>query len=299
MRQVAILVVTFNRLALMKECITSLRLQTFKDIEIIVVNNGSTDGTKEWLEMQNDIITITQNNLGGAGGFFTGMKYITESDYKYCWLMDDDVVCTATALEELMNVMQLNSDIGFVCSKVVGVDGLPMNVPVIDGRPAHNGYPNWFNKIEYQLIKVRTATFVSILLPTVHIRKLGLPIKEFFIWGDDTEYTKRISTKYDSYLVCKSVVIHKRMQQNNLSFFNEKDKNRLKMYFYYFRNNSFVYNQDASFLGKMKQNCYFLIIFLKMVFTLDFIRAYIILKSRIALLTFHPMIQYPAANLKP
>jgi GT2 family glycosyltransferase len=298
MRQVAILVVTFNRLALLKECITSLRMQTFNDREIIVVNNGSTDGTKEWLKAQEDIVTITQDNLGGAGGFFTGMKYIAESNYNYCWMMDDDVVCMVTALEELMKAIQLDRNMGFVCSKVMGIDGLPMNVPAIDERPTHNGYPNWFDKIEYQLIKVRTATFVSILIPTEHIRTLGLPYKEFFIWGDDTEYTKRISTKYDSYLSCKSLVIHKRIQHSNLSLFTEKDKNRLKMYFYYFRNQSFAYNQDASFLGKLRHNCYFVIIFMKMIFTLDFSRAYIILKSRIALLTFHPMIQYPDLNGK-
>ena len=46
---VACIVVTFNRLPLLKKCLNSIRNQTNKDFDIIVVNNGSTDGTKEWL----------------------------------------------------------------------------------------------------------------------------------------------------------------------------------------------------------------------------------------------------------
>ena len=64
----------------MKICVETVRKQTYKYFNILVVNNGSTDGTKEWLVQQADIITINQENLGGAGGFYTGMKY--------CMIMD-------------------------------------------------------------------------------------------------------------------------------------------------------------------------------------------------------------------
>ena len=75
------------------EVIDALRKQTYNDYQIVVVNNGSTDGTEKWLSQQRDIITITQENLGGAGGFFAGMKYVAEHGYEYCWIMDDDVLC--------------------------------------------------------------------------------------------------------------------------------------------------------------------------------------------------------------
>ena len=96
-KTVAIIAVTYNMLELLKEEINSLREQTYKDAQIIVVNNGSTDDTLSWLQQQQDIITITQKNLGGAGGFYTGMKYAAENGYKYCWVMDDDVICQPTA----------------------------------------------------------------------------------------------------------------------------------------------------------------------------------------------------------
>ena len=78
MKKVGIVVVTYNRLALLKEAIDSLRNQIYTNREIVVVNNGSTDGTQEWLNAQKDIIVNTQQNLGGAGGLFTGVKYVGE-----------------------------------------------------------------------------------------------------------------------------------------------------------------------------------------------------------------------------
>ena len=60
-----VLIVTYNRLSDLKICVETVRKQTYKYFNILVVNNGSTDGTKEWLVQQADIITINQENLGG------------------------------------------------------------------------------------------------------------------------------------------------------------------------------------------------------------------------------------------
>jgi GT2 family glycosyltransferase len=290
---VGIIVVTYNRLLLLKEVIDSLRSQTYKDYKIIVVNNGSTDGTKEWLESQDEIITITQENSGGAGGFFTGMKYAAEAGYEYCWIMDDDVICAPDALEELIKAIQVKNGIGFVCSKVVSVDTYPMNVPAVDTRPTKNGYANWFDCVDDYMVKVRTATFVSVLLSTERIYELGLPYKDFFIWGDDTEYTSRITNKYDSYIACKSVVVHKRALQSALSFSNEKDINRLNNYYYLYRNGAFTANKTGSRKERIKFYIHLIIITLKLFAHFEFTKVFIILKSQLALFKFSPKIQFP------
>ena len=82
---VACVVVTYNRLGCLKQCLNALRNQSCQQFDIIVVNNGSTDGTKEFLDSQKDIIVIHQQNLGGAGGFYAGMKYMMEHE-KYTHL---------------------------------------------------------------------------------------------------------------------------------------------------------------------------------------------------------------------
>lgn len=292
-KRVGIIVVTYNRLSLLKEVVDALRKQTYADTQIIVVNNGSTDGTIEWLEVQKDIVTITQENLGGAGGFFTGMKYVAQNNFDFCWIMDDDVVCNPTALEELLNAYHKKNNIGFVCSKVVGIEGSPMNVPIVDQRPTSNGYSNYDDLIEYQMIKVSMATFVSVLFKVDIIKEVGLPYREFFIWGDDSEYTSRVSSKYDCYLACKSIVVHKRILQTSLSFYTENNPSRLKNYFYSFRNAAFIELHNSSFKCKMK----FLIRRLGMLFSLflkgDFLRFRILWKATIATYYFRPKLVFP------
>ena len=241
-KKVGIVVVTYNRLALLKEVIDALRLQTYTDYQIIVVNNGSTDDTAKWLAEQDDVFTITQENLGGAGGFFTGMKYVAENGYKYCWIMDDDVICDTDALAELISAINVKDNIGFVCSKVLGTDGSPMNTPIVnmDSRSPITGYEDYFDLSDCNMVKVKRATFVSVLFTTEIIRQIGLPYKEYFIWGDDTEYTTRLSKKYPCYVALKSKVIHKRNIQKIILFENEKDEKRLAFYVYKYRNEAFT-----------------------------------------------------------
>ena len=292
--QVGIVVVTYNRLQLLKEVVESLRAQTMKDYDIVIVNNGSTDDTPNWLEKQTDIITITQDNLGGAGGFHTGMKYVAEHGYEYCWVMDDDVVCNPTALEELIKAYNAVPEAGFVCSRVVGINGKPMNTPTALGAYKDGDYTDTFELVnEHQMVRVTTATFVSVLIKTNIIRSIGLPYKEFFIWGDDTEYTQRISNKYRCFVACKSEVLHKRRIQKSLSVYEETGENRLPNYFYQIRNSNFLKYRKLSKRAKlgMIRRGY------KNAFNLwlkgDKTRAQILFRAYKSLLSFNPQINYP------
>lgn len=66
---VVAVVVTYNRLELLKRNLSCLRRQTVPLTTLVVVDNGSTDGTGVWLDEQEDVKTIHQTNVGGAGGF--------------------------------------------------------------------------------------------------------------------------------------------------------------------------------------------------------------------------------------
>lgn len=100
-------VVTYNRLELLKRCIKGLQSQTLKDFDILIVNNGSTDGTKEWIDsLSKEILRIHQGNLGGAGGFYAGQKYGYDNGYEWIWMMDDDGVPDSNQLSELLKVAE-------------------------------------------------------------------------------------------------------------------------------------------------------------------------------------------------
>jgi GT2 family glycosyltransferase len=234
-------VVTYNRKNLLLECLEALRKQTRPIQGIYLIDNASTDGTPELL-LEKGYITelppqnikepwekefIIQNltdrgniklhyvrmheNTGGAGGFYEGVKRGYEKGYDWLWLIDDDTIIESKTLDKLLEkIHHLNDkNIGFVYSKVIGTDGAPhiMNIPGI--KPLVNGIP--FNLYEDKgVLLVETASFVSLLVGKEVVKKVGLPLKEFFIWADDVEYTLRITKNgFIGLYVKDSIVIHK------------------------------------------------------------------------------------------
>ena len=185
-------IVTYNRLALLKECLAAIEKQTYPIHKVIVIDNCSTDGTEEYLKAyavrpQFQVIR-TEQNIGGAGGFSLGVKTSVLGGGDYTWMMDDDTIPSPKALEALMQTATQSNDIGFVCSKVLWTDNTlhPRNMP---GGLKKDTIEN--NGITASRCEV--CTFVSVLVSSRAVYKVGLPIKEFFIWFDDIEYTLRIT----------------------------------------------------------------------------------------------------------
>jgi glycosyltransferase involved in cell wall biosynthesis len=71
---ISVIIPTFNRLELLKETVASVRNQTFRNFEIIVVNDGSSDGTAEWLGSQPDLHALNQENSGIAASRNNGAR---------------------------------------------------------------------------------------------------------------------------------------------------------------------------------------------------------------------------------
>lgn len=240
--KVNVVVVTYNRLELLKECIDAIQKQTYPINKIIIIDNCSNDGTQEFLnQFSNDnkfVLEYLGNNIGGAGGFNYGMKKSFDYDCDWVWMMDDDTIPLPNALEEMLKneyIVRNRNKIGFLSSNVLWSNneaGL-INIPIPD-----EGY----NKhLDYNIIKLKETTFVSFLVRSDVIKKVGLPYKEFFIWGDDTEYSRRIHKEgYENYLINYSKVVHKRGIGQSNQLINENNANRLWLYRYAERNHMYL-----------------------------------------------------------
>ena len=240
-----VLIITYNRLALLKECIQAVLGQTWNSFDILVIDNHSTDGTWEYLQALEgkDSISFLRlgQNTGGSGGFHIGIREALCRGYSHIWLMDDDTVPDSHAAERLLSADRLLGKYGFLVSLPIWKDGslCKMNLPL----------PGQFRRekgriLQEGLLPVRKATFVSMLLKAEIVREVGLPIKEFFIWGDDQEYTERISKKYKCYLVLSSVVKHK--TKNNLgSDISTDSPERIERYFYAYRNELYIAKRNG------------------------------------------------------
>ena len=245
-RKIAAVVVTYNRRDMLMECIRHLAAQSAA-CDILVVDNASSDGTGEAVQALNVPGLWYRNtgaNIGGAGGFSFGMKWAVEYGYDLVWVMDDDAFPEADALEQLLKADEmLSGEYGFLSGAVLWKDGsgCRMNVPNVA-----RGYGEDMARLKNGLIRVDQATFVSMLIPATVIRKAGLPVKEFFIWGDDVEFSRRIAVRVGlpCYLVGRSVTVHM-MGVNSGSDIATDVPERIDRYRLAFRNENYLYRQEG------------------------------------------------------
>ena len=235
---VNVVIVTYNRKDLLKKTLKGIVSQTYPIKKIIVINNASTDGTDVYLEETSKsfgcfVIKNLPENIGGAGGFHAGIAEAYREECDYVWIMDDDCICTPTALEELINAYcYLNSmrkPIGFLSSNVKYKDGQPCLMNINKPTRVYNEF------IDKGIVQISHTSFVAMLIPSSIVKEVGLPYKEYFIWGDDVEYSTRILQKYSGYLIGTSVVYHYMNENKGVDIFNTSPE-RIGRYYYFYRN---------------------------------------------------------------
>lgn len=243
--KIAAIVVTFNRKDLLQECLEALLNQTRKLDAIIVIDNHSNDGTKDLMEekySKKKIVNYIRlnKNYGASEGYYLGMKTAYEEGFDWIWMLDDDAITYKDALEKLMNSLKdLPKNTGFLCSNVYGLSGKVMNTPNINLKPSKNKYPFWNTFLEKGFVEISSCGWMSIFSRKV-IKKIGYPIKEMFLWGDDSDFTSKAFKFYRGFLIGSSKILHKRKIENSLDIIMENDKARIKNFYFSYRNSFYV-----------------------------------------------------------
>lgn len=215
---VAAVVVTYNRKSLLIACLKSLLAQSRSIQKIIVVDNASTDGTRAMLEaegyLQNPVIDYValETNTGGAGGFHAGAARAYESGYDWIWLMDDDAQPDSETLASLL-AKATEQGISAICPIIVGADNLVQayhhkNFDALGREVNLFKMGTKFEAIAPELLRETANAFVGPLIHRRVMDKVGLPVKEYFIWGDDTDYTLRIGRAFDLHVFTGAAIRH-------------------------------------------------------------------------------------------
>ncbi|WP_138413983.1 glycosyltransferase family 2 protein [Sinomonas gamaensis] len=238
---VAAVIVSYNRKELLRRCLTSVAAQVPAPDEIIVVDNGSTDGSVELVRSEFPSATLfeTGSNIGGAGGFAWGVELAISKGHEYAWLMDDDAEPAPDSLAPLLEVAA-HADVapGFLASAVKDEDGDELNpghLPAVDPSPEKQ-----LRARALGCIAITHATFVGVLVNLRMAATMPLPHRDFFIWLDDAEYTRRLARRSVGLFVPESVVKHP------VKAANPDMAGRL---FYYVRNHLWLTKLDTEATG--------------------------------------------------
>jgi GT2 family glycosyltransferase len=207
-------VVTYNRKALLRDCLDSILGQTSKPDLLVVVDNASTDGTESVIcnyPSTADTIVVFDRlgaNTGGAGGFSHGLAVALDRGADWTWMMDDDAAPHPDALAELLAIADDPSCI-YGSTAVNGVH--TSWTTTMPGPPARR--TDLASEVPAKA-RVESLPFLGFLVHRKLVERIGLPDAGFFIAADDIEYCLRArAAGADIYIAGRSRIEHPRTER--------------------------------------------------------------------------------------
>ncbi|MED1420459.1 glycosyltransferase family 2 protein [Bacillus smithii] len=257
--ELAIIICNWNKKDYVLKCIESVKKSTFKDYDLFVVDNASTDGSVEAIQQQfgNTVnLIINKENKGGSGGFNTGIREALKNNYRYIQLLDNDVIVDKKAIEELYNYMENNPNTAVAGSKIYVLDQ-PNKIQEIGAKIDYKKYTihlNYANHLDVgnlpEVVECDYVPACSMMVRVDVIRKVGLMDEEYFLYWDDIDWCYRMKLRgYRVVALNKSKIWHKsgvKVRQDTLT------------HYYFFRNRvyffmKFLNSEDGSVNNFVRQ----------------------------------------------
>lgn len=194
----AIVICNFNKSEYLVKCIKTVKNSTFKDYDLYVVDNASSDNSVIQVKknFKENELTLIENkeNLGGSGGFNTGLREALKGNYKYIMLLDNDAMVEEESIEKAIRYLEENSDVGMLGFKLYSMDnpnqiqefGADIDFDNFTIKPYYKGY-NDNENIPF----IKECDYVpacSVIVRKDAVLKVGLMPEENFIYWDDIEW---------------------------------------------------------------------------------------------------------------
>lgn len=217
----SIVIVTYNRLSKLQKTLRCYQEQTYAPDALIIVDNHSTDGTDEFLDAWQKeyasfkkIVIHTEENLGGAGGFYIGQKKALEIGSEWVFVADDDAYPDEKMVEYFKKYVDNNdvSNIAAICSSVWNTDGtIAYSHRDFFMTVKSKYHKRWSSKPEdynKELFKIDLLSYVGSFLNAQALKSVGLVDPKYFIYYDDTEHSMRLN-KWGSIICVPNIkIIH-------------------------------------------------------------------------------------------
>lgn len=243
-------VLTYNRPSLLAKNIEAVLTQSHLPLELIVIDNNSTDNTQEIVEryISNGKLKISyvklDRNYGSAGGFYFAIKTAYDLGYKYILTMDDDGRPFYRNTFEILIKgleMKISENPKLIVGPLVTYDGLNITF----GPSFSNDFIKEALKDENPVFENFISPYNGTIISRDCIDAIGLPNKDFYLYGDEIDYTFRAEENGASlFTVVNSVYLHPKAQEkshrvlgrNIISYDGVSDKKQ----YYYVRNHFYA-----------------------------------------------------------
>jgi glycosyltransferase involved in cell wall biosynthesis len=220
MPEISVIIPAYNAAAFLPCAISSVLGQTFSDLEIIVIDDGSTDNTKEVVFPFGSRIQYLQTrNLGPSAARNLG---IARSTGRYIAFLDADDWWLPNKLEVQIEILSQNPDHSFVCAD--WFNGETGNEPRISGLA---GYKAWDQPASFDLmLEENFVNSSTVVVSREKLVRVGL-FMESLRGAEDRHLWLRLLDFNEAY-VCKQILAFRRFHQGNttatLSFIESQVK---------------------------------------------------------------------------
>jgi GT2 family glycosyltransferase len=197
MKAIGIVICNYNKKDCVIACIRSVLESNMTDFDIYVVDNASTDDSvqaiKEIYGTQVKLI-VNKENLGGSGGFNTGLRAALKKNYPYVMCLDNDVLLDENAIYSLYQFLEKHKEVGMVGSRVYNME-MPDTVQQFGLNIDFENYcleTLYENHIEDgsipEILYCDTIATCSMMARSSVLRQIGLMPERNFIYWDDIEW---------------------------------------------------------------------------------------------------------------
>lgn len=209
--KVFVIILNYNGNRSIVRCLSSVYRSSYKNFEVVVVDNASTDGSLEMVRAKFSRAHVIMNgfNVGFATGNNVGIRFALEKFADYVFILNNDAYLEHDSLEKMVSYMQNKKNVGIVSPTIfsgndrhiwfVGgiIDWLRMksaHLTVVDSKNPH--------EIEY-------ACGCAMLVSNAVFKEIGLFDERFFLYYEDTDFCIRARKKgFKIMLVPTAEVFH-------------------------------------------------------------------------------------------
>lgn len=197
MKQIGIVICNYNKKNDTLACIRSILESKFQDYDIYVVDNASTDGSAEAIRNaygEQVTLLVNQENLGGSGGFNTGLRAAFQKGYPYLMCVDNDALLDENAVGNLLAFLQEHPETGIAAAKIYhreAPDYVQQFGQKID-------FENFCTDVTYlnayedgsmpEYVYTDAVAACALMIRRSVIEKIGFMPEENFLYWDDTEW---------------------------------------------------------------------------------------------------------------